>query len=230
MTQHTRRPGNNAAPTKGTTPRLIGGGGQAPTHTSPASQRSRQQTRQHNAAANPDRIVEMKLASDHPLVQQLESLLGELIVLYEQLKSMSAMHLDAIRTADARKLAACVRTENDLIQQVAEIEKKRIRVVGQLADHLGSPSKQDTTIGWLTQRVDGPRAGEMRSAADRLRGLMTEVGKINAVARGAAEQLARHMDGLMGEITRGMNHAKVYSNTGRVAAGARVTSGLDLKS
>ncbi len=143
---------------------------------------------------------------------------------------MSAMHLDAIKDADARKLAACVRQENSLVQQVAEVEKKRIRVVGQLAEQLGSPRKHETTMGWLARRVDGPRAAAMERTAERLKALMGEVNQINAVARGAAEHLAKHMEGVMHEIARGMNHAKVYSRSGRVQAGARVTSGLHLSS
>lgn len=182
------------------------------------------------AAPAPDRIVEAKLPSDHPLIDQLETLMHDLIVRYEQLKSLSTMHLDAIKAADARALAGCVRQENELLQQVAETERTRIRVVGQLADHLGAPSQHDTTMGFLASRVRGPRSGALSATADRLRTLMGEVAEINAIARAAAEQLARHMDGLLRELTRPMNHAQVYSAAGRVDPGATVTSSLDLRS
>jgi hypothetical protein len=176
------------------------------------------------------RIVEMKLAGEHPLIVRLEELMGELVVTYEQMKTMGEMRLDAIKSADAHRLAACVRQENELVQRVADLEKQRITVVGGIASELGSPKKHETTIGWIAGRVDGAKSSALSSAAERLRALMGEVMKMNAVAKGAAERLARHMEGLMHEIARGLNHAQVYGRNGRVGATARVVSGLDIKS
>ena len=172
----------------------------------------------------------MKLAGEHPLIVQLEELMGELVVTYEQMKTMGEMRLESIRAADARRLAACVRQENELVQRVAEIEKRRLSVVGGIAGELGSPKKHETTIGWIAGRVDGAKSSALSSLADRLKRVMGEVTKLNAVAKGAAETLAKHMEGLMHELARGLNHAQVYSRNGRVGATARVVSGLDIKS
>ena len=174
--------------------------------------------------------TDIKLAGEHPLVAELEVLMGELVVVYEQIKTMGELRFEAIRCADARRLAACVRQENGLVQRVAELEKRRISVVGRIAEQLGSPRERETTMGWIASRVEGARSASLKTLADRLRALMTEVMKLNAVAKGAAERLAKHMEGLMHEIARGLNHAQVYSSRGRVDAAARVVSGIDLKS
>lgn len=173
---------------------------------------------------------DVRLASEHPLVGELEGLMRELVVLYEQLATMSEKHLEAIRAADAHGLAACVRSENALVQRVAEAEKTRIRVVGGLAEALGAPGKGETTMRWIASRVDGSGSDRLSDLAVRLRGLMGRVAETNAVARRASETLAKHMEGLMREVARELNHAQVYGRTGCVESGARVVSGLDVKS
>ncbi len=175
------------------------------------------------------RIVD-RVSGDHPLVLELSGLLGELVGLYEQIKTMGERRLDAIRSADARGLAACVRGENELVQRVAEAEKTRLRVVGGLSEALGAPGAGETTMGWLAQRVDGPRSDELGGLAATLRRLMGEVMQLNTVARRATETLSRHMEGLMREVKRTMNHAQVYGRGGTMDTGARVMSGLDIRS
>lgn len=183
-----------------------------------------------SAVAQVEAKNDVMLASEHPLLEELESLMRELVVHYEQLSTLSDRHLEMIRTADARGLAACVRAENEIVQRVAEAEKTRIRVVSGLATELGAPSKGETTMRWIASRVEGPRSGALRVVAERLRGLMAGVSQTNEVARRATETLSRHMEGLMREVARGLNHAKVYGRGGVVESGARVMSGIDIKS
>jgi len=170
------------------------------------------------------------LAGDHPLVSELESLMNHLVVLYEQLATMGEKQLDAIRTADARGLAACVRTQNEIVQRVAEAEKTRLRLVGGIADEIGAPSRTDTTMQWIASRVEGPRSTGLFRVADRLRALMSRVMDLNAVAKRASQSLARHMEGLMREVARDLNHAQVYGRGGVVESGPRVVSGIDIRS
>ncbi|MFU8828182.1 MAG: flagellar protein FlgN [Phycisphaerales bacterium] len=165
-----------------------------------------------------------------PLVDEIEQLLRQLVVNYEQLLSLAELHLEAIRKADVDQLATCIGQENRIIQRVAEIEKRRLHVVGDLADVLGSPDETQTTMSWIAERIRGERGGRLAAMARHLREVIGRMTVINESARSAAETLAKHMDGLMRSVARELNHAKTYSSRGRVDAGPAVVSGLDISS
>lgn len=170
------------------------------------------------------------IGEDDPLIDELEQLLRQLVVHYEQLHSLAKLHLEAIRKADVDRLAACIGQENTIIQAVAEVEKRRLHVVGDIADVLGSPEDSRTTMSWIAERVRGDRGGRLSAMARHLRGVIGEMTAVNDAARSAAETLSRHMDGLMRSVARELNHAKTYSNRGRVDAGPAVVSALDVSS
>lgn len=170
------------------------------------------------------------IAEDDPLIDELEQMLRQLVVHYEQLLSLARMHLDAIRKADVERLSACIGQENAIIQQVAEIEKRRLHVVGDIADILGSPEQTQTTMSWISGKIRGGRGGRLEAMARHLRGVIGEMTGVNQAARGAAETLSKHMDGLMRSVAKELNHAKTYSSRGRVDAGPAVVSSLDLSS
>ena len=170
------------------------------------------------------------IAADDPLVDELETLLRQLIVHYEQLRSLAELHLEAIRNAAVDQLSTCIAQENAIIQKVAEIEKRRLHVVGDIADVLGSPAETQTTMSWIAERIRGDRGGRLAAMARHLRRVIAEMTEVNNAARSAADTLAKHMDGLMRSVARELNHAKTYSSRGRVDAGPAVVSALDISS
>ncbi len=170
------------------------------------------------------------IADDDPLIDELERMLRQLVVHYEQLLSLSRMHLEAIREADIERLSVCIGQENTIIQAVAEIEKRRLHVVGDIADILGSPDETQTTMSWIAERIRGDRGGRLAAMARHLRSVIGELTEVNTAARSAADTLSKHMDGLMRSVARELNHAKTYSSRGRVDAGPSVVSALDISS
>lgn len=165
-----------------------------------------------------------------PLVDELEHLLRQLVVHYEQMLSLARMHFEAIRRGKMDELSACIGQENAIIQKVAEVEKRRLHVVGDIADVLGSPDRTQTTMSWIAERIRGERGGRLSAMARHLREVIGEMSEVNEASRGAAEMLAKHMDGLMRSVAKELNHAKIYSSRGRVDAGPAVVSALDLSS
>ncbi len=170
------------------------------------------------------------IASDDPLIDELEQILRQLVVHYEQLHSLANLHLEAIRKADVDQLSVCIAQENRIIQAVAESEKRRLHVVGDIADILGSPEESQTTMSWIAERIRGDRGSRLAAMARHLRSVIAAMSEVNTAARQAAETLAKHMDGLMRSVARELNHAKTYSNRGRMDAGPAVVSALDLSS
>ena len=85
-------------------------------------------------------------------------------------------------------------------------------------------------ISWLAERL-GPEIGPaIAEKAHDLRGLMAQVLRQNEATKRAAEQLARHMEGLWRQAASVLNHAQTYGRAGVVGPGPRVVSALDLRS
>lgn len=167
-------------------------------------------------------------ASEATLSAELEALLRDLIVCYEQLYSLTKLTMGAMREADTGKLAACVAQQNELVQRVAEAEKRRIRVVGSLAERLGSPARTQTTVTWIAERVGGETGQRLRVLARALRALLERVRGANASTHAAADMLARHMEGILRRVAGDLRHAGLYGRGGAVAGGA-VRSALNIR-
>lgn len=163
-----------------------------------------------------------------PDAERLAALVDELVRSYEALVALADERLDAIRTSEARRLASCVRRENQIVQRVAEIERERMDVVASLARTLGSDKGGATRVTWIARRIEGDVGEPLLDQCARLRSLGEALRAKNAVAKTAAEHLAGHMTGLLQAVARHLNHAKTYSRNGGVDAGARVVSSLDI--
>lgn len=166
---------------------------------------------------------------DEPLIADAERIACDLLAQFQRLSGLAAQRQEAIKRASPSGIAATIAAENDAVQQLAEIEKRRITVVGRLAERLGAPEKSQTKLSWIAARL-GPagerlarRAAELREAAESLR-------RVNEVARAATQQLAGHMEGLWRQAAAALNHSKTYGRIGRVDPGAVIVSGLDVRS
>ncbi len=162
------------------------------------------------------------------MAQRLERLVRELVSCYEGLVSLAESRLEAIRSSNAQNLAACIRQENQLVQAIAGLERERSEVVTALAHRMGSEKESATKITWIARRLKGPEGERITTLCDTLKRLAQQLGSLNEVARIAAEHLANHMTGLLQAVSRHLNHAKTYSRSGSVEAGARVVSSLDI--
>lgn len=182
----------------------------------------------HTATATPRQAAPQGVASDP--AHQLEAILHELISVHERLLEQAHQRRDAMRRADMQALASGIERESQLVQEVAEIEKRRLRVVGALAERMGSERKTQTTVTWIAERLDEPLRGPLYTLAHRLRGLVKELRGENETARAAAEMLALHMQGLMRQVSARLSHTHTYGRAGSVEVGARVVTSLDLTS
>jgi len=164
------------------------------------------------------------------LASELAGVLDALISQYRRLGAAGEARRDAMRRAHLKHLAACIDAENRAVQEIADIEKRRVRVVGDLAARLGGPEKSQTRVTWIAERLGGESGRMLLERAQALRELMGQVVRQNDITRRAAEHLARHMEGLWRQAASVLNHAKTYGRAGVVAPGPSVVSALDLKS
>lgn len=164
------------------------------------------------------------------LARGLERIVGDLGEQYSRLMSLAQARLGAMRRADPAALGACITQENLAVQEIVEIEKRRVRVVGELAGALGSREGVGTGLLWIAERIDGAVGERLMAKAQNLRELLEQVRRANEVGAVVAERLARHMEGLWAQVAATLNHSKTYGRMGAVQPGPRVVSALDMTS
>lgn len=165
-----------------------------------------------------------------PLVADLDGLLETLQEQYRTLQRVGRERREAIRRADPEGVAACIGIENQAVQAIAEVEKRRITVVGLLAQRFAIPEKSQARLTAIAAALGGTVGERLAKRAQELRELLEAVRKENEVVRMAAEQLSRHMEGLWKQACGVLSHARTYGRQGSVDPGPSIVSALDLRS
>ncbi|MFM9958043.1 MAG: flagellar protein FlgN [Phycisphaerales bacterium] len=169
-------------------------------------------------------------APAHPLdhhAAELEKVLLQIADRYETLARCASDRREAMRRADARALANCIDTENQAVQALADLERRRMIVVEAIAAAIGSPDRSQTPVSRLAPALPEPARSRLLVLSASLRELMENVSRLNESARRAAEMLAAHMEGLMRHVAARLNHAQTYNPKGVVTCGPRIVTGLD---
>jgi plasmid maintenance system antidote protein VapI len=160
---------------------------------------------------------------------ELDSALHELIAIYQRLLEIAERRREAINAADPRGLASCVAEENDLIQRIADVEKRRMVVAAQLAGALGLPDKSQTTVTAIAARLTGEAAARLSRSAGTLREIAERVRRTNEIVRSAAETLAAHIEGLMRTVQNQLTRTTTYEARGRMASRLSPPAALDIR-
>jgi ribosomal protein L18 len=177
-----------------------------------------------NAAPTPNVPACEALASD------LEAVLAELDAQVQRLHDIAGQRREAMRHADASKLAALITTENVIVQQVADLEKRRLTAVSRLAERLSLPEKGQARATTVAQRLGGAAGERIDKRSRVLRERLDALAALNASLQSAAQHLSSHMEGLLRQAALVLNHAKTYARTGAVTPGPAVVSALDIRS
>ncbi|HVZ94267.1 MAG TPA: flagellar protein FlgN [Phycisphaerales bacterium] len=165
-----------------------------------------------------------------PQVAEVESLVTEFIGCYERLLELARRRHEAMRRARPREMAECIGEEATIVQRIAELEARRLRLVGAIAERLQSSNGRYTRLSWIAERMEDPVRSRMIAQAARLRELIEAVQSENATVGAAARALALHMEGLMKQLAARHNHSRTYGRKGSVEAGPAVTSAIDVRS
>lgn len=161
-------------------------------------------------------------------LRELGAVIDGLITTYEGLLDSANTRREAMHSADTGALSRCMERDAGLVQEIAQLETRRERVVAQLANDLGSDKGAHTTLTWIARRAPEPWRESLVERADKLRVLIHESRKAGEQTRLAAEILSTHMQGLMKQVHAKLNHAKTYGRLGSVETGRSVVSALDL--
>lgn len=165
----------------------------------------------------------------HAASTDLDNALRDLIGIYERLLTLTERRREAIDKAEPRKLGVCIAEENELVQQIAEVEKRRMVAASRLAEALELPDKSQTTVRAIAARLSGEPAERLTRSAATLRVIAERVQRANEIVKAAAETLASHVEGLMRTVQSQLTRATTYEARGRMSMKPTAPAALDLR-
>lgn len=171
--------------------------------------------------ANPD--IETLLA-------ELEENLRAQLARHHRLASALEAKREAIRTAQIDALAGICAGENEQLQHLGELEKRRLGLIGTLTERLEPDAAAPLTISDIAARTGAEQARRLLALRDELRETVKSVRRQSSVVRAAMESLNRHMIGILQTVRAALSGAGVYERRGRVSLGAQIDCSVDVRS
>ncbi len=172
-------------------------------------------------------------ASLETIGAELEGLIALLIDRHAGLLGAVKDHRGALARADAVAMERSVHTQNEHVQVIAELERRRLAVLARLAEVTGqdkAQASQKPTISWAASLLPEPLRGRVLAAGAVLKERLTELAAQTKVVRQAAEAMAGQMEGLFRQVAQRLSHSGTYTPRGRVEARTQVVTALDIRS
>ncbi len=147
-------------------------------------------------------------------IAHLESILTRQVAAHEKLLSMLQRKRQLLRTADRPQLEDLSAQENQVIQSISELEKERLKLVGELTLLVDPAAKEPMRLAPLAQRLPEPHRGHLLVLRQQLKQKMVEVHRETVIARRVTESLVRHMQGLVQTVGSLITGVGLYSSHG----------------
>lgn len=181
-------------------------------------------------------------------LEELDTLLRQMIAEHETLLTLATEHRRAIAQADMSGLASAVHKQQEGVQRIAALERRRATLIPILCPPADAarptahghavtaaaprqpPGPAQTTITGIATAAPEPARTRLLSLGQTLRDLINKLHNEHRVIREAASSLSSHMEGLMRQVYRKLSHAGTYARGGSVSADVQVVSALDLRS
>lgn len=134
-------------------------------------------------------------------VLAIESTMRQMVVLHEELLPVMIRKREAVRRAHVDLMAELCRLENEKVQGIAELEKQRQALVARLTLLIDPKSTEPMRLIDLATRIAEPWRGRLLVTRQQLVEKLESVKEQTAVARRAADQLVKHVQGLVQGVT-----------------------------
>lgn len=135
------------------------------------------------------------------LVVAVEVVMRQMVALHEELLALMIRKREAVRHAQVDLMADMCRLENEKVQLIAEREKQRQELVAKLTLLIDPKATAPLQLPELAERLPEPLRGRLLVTRQQLRDQLESVKAQTAVARRAADQLVRHVHGLVRGVT-----------------------------
>jgi len=154
------------------------------------------------------------------LVRKLERVLAEQVGAHEKLLELLRGSREAMREADASKVATLAQRENGLLQRIAELEKQRLQLAADLTLKLEPGASEPRRLTELAERLPEPSRGRLLVLRQQLRERIEQVRHASAAAKRVSSSLLQHMQGLVQTINVAMTGGGTYGREGGSGFGA----------
>lgn len=165
----------------------------------------------------------------HQNAEQLVQVLGGQFTLHQQLLERIHEKRQAVRHADLDAIERLCHQENEIAQQLGDLEKQRLTLVGTITEMLDPSAEQPFTASQIAAHCDDALRERLQQTTAQLRESIAQVKKQSAVLRQAAEALAQHMAGIAQSVRAALSRAVVYGSRGQMEVGAATAQRVDVK-
>lgn len=147
-------------------------------------------------------------------LNQLEALLRQQITTHESLLGILIRKRQALATANHLVMNECTVRESGLIKTIADCEKARLAIVGDITLKLDANATAPLTMIQLAELLPEPNRGRLLVLRLELREKIQTVQKETGVARRASESLLRHVHGIIQVIGTACTGVSTYGQQG----------------
>ena len=133
-------------------------------------------------------------------VESLEQTLHQQVEAHEQLLSLLQDKRAALRDCANERVSELCQHENQQLQTISELEKKRAELVGALTLHFQPDAQALMRLSTLAEHLPEPARGRLLVLRQRWRERMQQVAEQSSITRRATESLVQHMQGLVETI------------------------------
>ena len=158
------------------------------------------------------------------IIDQLTGVLAKQLEAHGRLLALLKQKRQSLRQVQYEQVTTGSQQENTVIQQISELEKRRLQLVADLTLALDTHAAQPLRLAELAERLDEPDRGRLLVLRQQLFEHMAEVRRQTNVARRATESLVSHMQGLVQSIGAACSGMSVYASNGAPPPQAMVIS------
>lgn len=145
---------------------------------------------------------------------ELEAHMTQLTEEHEQLLGLVRRKREAMRSAHPALVTDCCERENQHVQRIAHIEKRRQDLVGRITDQIAPGVDRPMRLTDLIHHTAQPRRDRLTAMHRKLRQTMRDIQRENDIARRATEGLLRHVRGVIQQVTHALDGGKTYGRRG----------------
>ncbi len=159
-----------------------------------------------------------------PTLTALETVIQQQLQIHDFLLETAPKKQDALRSGDAPKLAELCRLENEKVQALSELEKKRLEVAARLTLLVKPGAAEPMRLKDIAEHLAEPARRKLLLLRDELTQRVQQVKQQTAVARRATDALMKHMQGVVQTIGAMATGVSTYSDDGMRPTAATAVS------
>ncbi len=162
------------------------------------------------------------------LLVELEELIRRLRDEHVQLLGLIRRKTQALRLAKPEVVGDCCERENQAIQRIGALEKRRQALVGQITSVLNPGAAAPMRLSEIAAKASPTRADRLKVLHAELRQLIEQVRCEGAIAQRATQGLLQHVQGVMQNLRQRFAGGNIYGRRGVASGPSEMVSSFSM--